>query len=335
MILIAVRFMLFAALLLTSRGSSAHEVRPAFLDLSETTPNLFVMTWKVPALGEYRLSIRPRLPAACHIVGELTSMRAGGAYIEHGRLGCDLELAGQTIAVDGLDATMTDVLVRIQTADGTVRNARLTPSSPSFTVPAHATLLTVFSTFVGLGVEHILFGVDHLLFVLGLLLLVRDGWMLVKTITSFTLAHSITLAAATLGYIDVPVPPLNAAIALSILFLGVEVVRSWYGETSLACRRPWLVAFAFGLLHGLGFASGLLSLGLPRGDIPGALLFFNIGVETGQLVFVAGLLMLARTFRLLEIRWPRAVAALPAYAVGTLGAYWTIDRMITVLGGIG
>jgi hypothetical protein len=171
--------------------------------------------------------------------------------------------------------------------------------------------------------------------VLGLLLLVRDRWMLLKTITSFTAAHSITLAAATFGYIDVAAPPLNAAIALSILFLGVEVVRSWRGETSLARRRPWLVAFAFGLLHGLGFASGLLSLGLPQGDIPAALLFFNIGVEIGQLLFVAGLLLLARTFRLLEIRWPRAVAALPAYAVGTLGAYWTIDRIVAMFGGIG
>jgi hypothetical protein len=335
MIRLALRVVLLTVLLLASQGSSAHEVRPAFLELSETTPNLFLMTWKVPALGEFRLGIRPQLPPSCRVVGELTSMQAGGAFIEHGKVGCDLELAGQTITIDGLGATMTDVLVRIRTADGAVRTARLTPSSLRFTVPAHASPLMVISAYVGLGIEHILFGVDHLLFVLGLLLLVRDRWMLLKTSTSFTAAHSITLAAATLGHIDVPAPPLNAAIALSIFFLGVEVVRSWRGEASLARRRPWLVAFAFGLLHGLGFASGLLSLGLPQGDIPAALFFFNIGVEVGQLLFVVGLLLLARAFRLLEIRWPRAAAALPAYAVGTLGAYWTIDRCVAIFGGIG
>jgi hydrogenase/urease accessory protein HupE len=328
-----IRLVFLAALLVAGGAAGAHEVRPAFLDLRETTANLFLMTWKVPALGEYRLGLKPRWPKACHVVGELTDMHAGGAFIEHGQLGCDLGLAGQTISIDGLDGTLTDALVRVETVDGTVRYARLTPSNPAFTVPTDAGLLTTVTSYVGLGVQHILLGVDHLLFVLGLMLLVCDRWMLLKTITAFTLAHSITLAAATLGYVDVPAQPLNAAIALSILFLGVEVVRSRDGETSLASRRPWLVAFAFGLLHGLGFASGLLSLGLPKGDVPAALLFFNVGVEVGQLLFVAGLLLVARTFRLLEIRWPRAVAALPAYAVGTLGCYWTIDRIAAMLGG--
>jgi hypothetical protein len=175
--------------------------------------------------------------------------------------------------------------------------------------------------------------VDHLLFVLGLLLIVKDRWMLVKTISSFTLAHSITLAIATLGYGSVPAAPLNAAIALSILFLGPEIVRAWRGETSATIRRPWLVAFAFGLLHGFGFASGLTTLGLPRAEIPIALLSFNVGVEAGQLLFVALILLLDRAFRVLEIRWPRLVEALPGYAVGSLGAYWTIQRIALLLGG--
>jgi hydrogenase/urease accessory protein HupE len=185
--------------------------------------------------------------------------------------------------------------------------------------------------YLTLGIEHILFGIDHLLFVLGLLLIVRDRWMLLKTITSFTIAHSITLAIATLGYATAPILPLNAAIALSILFLGPEVVRSMRGETSRTIRHPWVVAFAFGLLHGFGFASGLTTLGLPTHEIPIALLLFNVGVEMGQLFFVAVILQLARSFNTLELRWPRWVEWVPAYAVGSLGAFWFIQRTIVLL----
>jgi hypothetical protein len=170
--------------------------------------------------------------------------------------------------------------------------------------------------------------------VLGLLLIVSDRWTLVKTITSFTVAHSITLAIATLGYASAPLPPLNAAIALSILFLGPEIVRKWRGETSFTIEHPWIVAFAFGLLHGFGFASGLTTMGLPQAEIPLALLLFNIGVEVGQLFFVGLILGLARAFRTLQIQWPRLAEALPAYAVGSLGAYWTIQRTLMLLGGL-
>jgi hypothetical protein len=176
-------------------------------------------------------------------------------------------------------------------------------------------------------------GADHLLFLLGLLLIVKDRWMLVKTVSAFTLAHSITLALATLGYASVPVVPLNAAIALSILFLGPEVVRVWRGQTSFTIRHPWVVAFAFGLLHGFGFASALTSAGLPRSELPLALLGFNIGVEIGQLGFVLLVLLIERAFRILEIHWPRWVQALPGFAVGSLGAFWTIQRVAILLSG--
>jgi hydrogenase/urease accessory protein HupE len=181
--------------------------------------------------------------------------------------------------------------------------------------------------YLHLGIEHILLGVDHLLFVLGLLLIVGQRWMLVKTITAFTLAHSITLAVATLGVAHVPAAPLNASIALSILFLGPEIVRCWRGETSFTIRHPWVVAFAFGLLHGFGFASGLAQLGLPSEEIPLALLLFNVGVEIGQIGFVIGMLLLARSFRLTQLHWPKLMERLPGYAVGTLGAFWTIQRV--------
>jgi hypothetical protein len=175
--------------------------------------------------------------------------------------------------------------------------------------------------------------VDHLLFVLGLLLLVVDRWMLVKTITAFTIAHSITLAIATLGYAAAPVPPLNATIALSILFLGAEIVRRYRGETTFTIEHPWIVAFLFGLLHGFGFASGLTTMGLPPAEIPLALLLFNAGVEIGQIFFVGVIILLERAFRTLAIAWPRAVQFLPGYAVGSLGAYWTIQRTLVLLGG--
>jgi len=189
-----------------------------------------------------------------------------------------------------------------------------------------------FFAFLKLGVEHIWLGVDHLLFVFGLLLLVKSRWMLLKTVTAFTVAHSITLALATLGYAHLPGPPLNAAIAFSILILGIEIVRSRSGKTSITNLHPWIVAFAFGLLHGFGFASGLSALGLPAANIPLALVMFNVGVEIGQLSFVLLILLLERSFRQLEIHWPRWVQALPGYTVGSLGAFWTIQRAAMLLG---
>ena len=219
--------------------------------------------------------------------------------------------------------------------DGRSQVLRLTPSAPSFVVEAAPGRLRVATTYLRLGIDHILLGVDHLLFVLGLVLIVPNRWMLLKTITSFTVAHSITLAVATLGYASAPVPPLNAAIALSVLFLGPEIVRHRRGETSLAIRQPWMAAFAFGLLHGFGFAGGLSSIGLPQGEIPVALLLFNVGVEVGQIGFVALVLLLTRSFRTLEIRWPRWVELVPAYAVGSLGAFWTIQRTVILFGARG
>ena len=251
-----------------------------------------------------------------------------------GTLQCAGGIQGKTVAIDGLDSTITDVIVRVHHADGRLESHVLKPINPSVTLGAQTSRWERSQGYLRLGIEHILLGVDHLLFVLGLLLIVGDRWTLLKTITSFTLAHSITLAVATLGYASAPLPPLNAAIALSILFLGPEIVRRWRGQTSFTIAHPWVVAFAFGLLHGFGFASGLTTMGLPQGEIPLALLLFNIGVEAGQLFFVGVIVALERAFRALEIRWPRFVEALPGYAVGSLGAYWTIQRTLVLLGGL-
>ena len=325
-------------LLLSGLGPAAnlhaHEIRPALLNIVEQKPGWFEVTWKVPVLPGYELDIQPVLPEGLTPYGPASSHVIPGATVQYATYQAkDGALAGGTITIDGLTATQIDVMVRITFADGTTQSAILRPANPSFTVPAPGTKAEVAWVYLRLGVEHILQGIDHLLFVLGLLLIVGSRYTLIKTITAFTIAHSITLAIATLGYASAPVPPLNAAIALSILFLGPEIVRVWRGQTSFTIRHPWVVAFAFGLLHGFGFASGLTTIGLARAEIPVALLLFNVGVEIGQLFFVLIIVMLERSFRVLEIRWPRWSQALPAYTVGSLGAFWTIQRVAIMVGG--
>jgi len=316
-----------------STAVSAHEARPGFLELRETGAETYSFLWKKPTGGEVEIQIAPAIPEGCRLATPDRQQLTPGAMIVRGTLACVGGLAGKTIVIAGLEATITDVLVRVHHADGRLESHLLRPATPSVTLGGITTATERALGYVQLGVQHILLGIDHLLFVLGLLLIVSDRWMLVKTITSFTVAHSLTLAIATLGYARAPLPPLNAAIALSILFLGPEIVRTWRGETSFTIRHPWVVAFAFGLLHGFGFASGLTSMGLPQAEIPLALLLFNVGVEIGQIAFVVLVILLERSFRVLEVRWPRLVEQLPGYAVGTLGAYWTIQRTLILLGG--
>jgi hydrogenase/urease accessory protein HupE len=323
--------LVFAVLVYTP-GAWAHESRPAYLEITETAAGRYDMLWRIPVLSGMRLPVVLRLPDDVRNVTEPTTHELADSLVERrvivaGGAG----LAGKRVDFVGLQAT--DVLVRVRLSDGRQTTTLVQPSQPWIEVASSRGPLVVAGGYLIAGIHHILLGVDHLLFVLGLLLIVKDRWMLVKTVSAFTVAHSITLAIATLGYASVPAPPLNAVIALSILFLGAEIVRSWQGGTSLTIRQPWVVAFAFGLLHGFGFASGLTSMGLPRVEIPVALLCFNAGVEAGQLLFVMLVLLLERAFRVLEVRWPRVIEALPAYMVGSLGAYWTIQRLVVLLGG--
>jgi hydrogenase/urease accessory protein HupE len=312
----------------------AHESRPGFLELRETGPATYSFLWKKPSGGEVEIYIAPVIPKGCRLATSGQQQLTPGALIVRGTLTCEGGIQGKALAIDGLESTISDVIVRIHHADGRLESHVLKPMTPRVVLGALTSAWQRSAGYLRLGVEHILLGVDHLLFVLGLLLIVGDRWMLLKTITSFTIAHSITLAIATLGYANAPVPPLNAAIALSILFLGPEVVRRWRGQSSFTIRHPWVVAFAFGLLHGFGFASGLTTMGLPQAEIPLALLLFNVGVEIGQLFFVATIVALERAFRVLQLRWPRVVEALPGYAVGSLGAYWAIQRTIVMIGGL-
>jgi hydrogenase/urease accessory protein HupE len=324
---------LLAVLLALAGPLRAHETRPGYLELRELAPDSYALLWKRPSGGEVELDLTPVLPAGCELVGSEQRELVPGALLVRGTLSCPGGLAGKTLRIAGLERTVTDVLVRVQHADGRVESHLLRPASPAVTLGTSTGGGARVLAYLRLGVQHILLGVDHLLFVLGLLLIVADRWMLLKTVTAFTAAHSLSLAIATLGLARAPMPPLNAAIALSILFLGPEIVRAWRGQTSFTIRHPWVVALAFGLLHGFGFASGLAALGLPRAELPLALLCFNVGVELGQLAFVALVLLLARAFRTLEIRWPRALRALPAYAIGSLGACWTLERAVLLFGG--
>ncbi len=329
---------LMAALLVLGIGlpaAQAHESRPAYLEIKETAPGQYALLFRTPVLAGARLPLALALPAGVRdlrapVVQELADSLVERRWIDAGPAG----LAGRRVEIKGLQFTITDALVRVELLDGRTLRTIVRPSQPWVEIAAAQSGWEVMGTYAAEGVRHILFGADHLLFVLGLLLIVGNRWMLVKTITAFTVAHSITLALATLGVAEVPAPPLNAAIALSILFLGPEIVRVWRGETSFTIRHPWVVAFAFGLLHGFGFASALTGAGLPRQDLPLALVSFNLGVELGQLGFVALVLALERSFRVLDVRWPRAVRALPGYTVGALGAFWTIQRVALLIGAL-
>jgi HupE/UreJ protein len=326
---------LLVSVLIFVTSAFAHEIRPAYLEIKETSPGQFSVLWRTPVLSGMRLPIALMLPDDMKNLREPSVQELADSLVERRWVNVGPNrLAGKRIEFVGLQATITDVLVRVEMLDGRKWTTIVRPSQPWVEIVGSQTWLGVAGTYVVQGIRHIVLGVDHMLFVLGLLLIVKDRWMLLKTITAFTVAHSMTLAIATLGYARAALPPLNVAIALSILFLGPEIVRVDHGETSLTIRHPWVVAFAFGLLHGFGFASGLTALGLPRGDVPVALLFFNVGVEIGQLFFVLMILLLERSFRVLEIRWPGWVEALPAYTVGSLGAFWTIQRTVILIGGL-
>lgn len=302
----------------------AHELKPALLEIQEHGPGRYTFLWKTTAADRLE-GARPVLPPGCIPISD-TREAAAGSVVERLEVSRPGGLAGQPLAIGGATASLLDVLVRYVPQDGPPQLARITPDRPVVSLAARPDAWAQAATFLRLGLEHILKGIDHLLFVLGLVLLVRERWMLFQTITAFTIAHSLTLAAATLGWAHAPGPPLNAAIALSILFLGPEMVRRIRGGTSLTLRQPWLVAFAFGLLHGFGFASGLVDLGLSRGEIPRALLLFNVGVEAGQLLFVGLIFALVAAWHVLEVRWPSWARWMPPYVVGSLGAYWTLQR---------
>lgn len=356
--------------LLGALASPAHEVRPAYLELMERRPGEFDVFWKVPAKGGVPLageepapepSAPPRdsepltMPCGCPV--PTPAQLARGVLPIHPSLPKDVRVirpprvermpgseirrwtiqAGPTglnhgeFSVHGLSATMTDVLVRIAFADGRVVSRMLHPDAPTWVLHPDD-LGPPAAGYLRLGIEHILLGIDHLLFVLCLLFLVRGPAAILKTVTAFTLAHSLTLALASLELVRLSPAPVEAVIALSIVFLASEVAKRTRGagEPGLAQRKPWWVAFVFGLLHGFGFAGALGEIGLPANDIPLALLLFNLGVEVGQLVFIALALMVGKALAVFARQWPKWVHATPSYGVGTVASYWLISRILAI-----
>lgn len=327
--------MVLSLLFVMVSNGFAHESQPGSLEIRQQAGDRYEITWRAPLYYGEPHPARLELPEKWQTIGQPIERRRVDAIVFQRIISTGGEsLEGAKISFPGLEATITDVFVRLTRLDGTVMSTVARPTRPWAELRGERAWHQTAQEYLFLGLHHILLGVDHLLFVLGLLLIVQGRVALVKTITSFTLAHSITLGLATLGYATAPLPPLNVAIALSILFLGPEIMRARRGETSLTIRFPWLVAFAFGLLHGFGFASGLSVSGMPKAEIPWALLWFNVGVEIGQLLFVVVALALSRSFRTLEIRWPKWIEAVPGYTVGSLGAYWTIQRSILLFWGL-
>jgi hydrogenase/urease accessory protein HupE len=321
---------------LLGHSAQSDEIRPGYLELRQTAPDTYSLLFKVPALGDdLRLAIYVNLPEGTSDVMPPQGRFNDGAYTERRKVRRDGGLTGQTISIEGLSATSTDVLVRIERLGGATQTERLSPSKTTFVLQAAPAAWEVATAYLRLGIDHILFGFDHLLFVLALVILVRDWRRVALTVTAFTVAHSITLAAATLDLVNVPGPPVEAVIALSIVLVAAEIVNARRGTPSLAARWPWLLAFCFGLLHGFGFAGALAEVGLPHDAIPIALLFFNLGVEIGQLVFVAAVLTAGELFRrTLALRLEPALVhqttdwldVTAAYAIGAGAAFWLMER---------
>jgi hypothetical protein len=314
-------------------SAMAHALQPGFLDIRALGDERYAIGWKVPQVAGTAMPMSPVLPEPCAQRAPPGLTFAEEAFSARWTTRCEGGLEGRSIAVEGLEHTSTDVLVRYAPAQAPTLTLRLTPERTGATIPRAPGLGEIVKTYTVLGIEHILLGIDHVLFVLALVLLVGGGWKLIKTITAFTLAHSITLSAAALGYVTLPGPPVEAVIALSIVYLAHELAVRDPRSPRLAERRPWLVAFPFGLLHGLGFASALAELGLPHTEIPAALLAFNVGVEIGQLLFVFALFALrAALRRLLPHRLVSGSAArvssqVVLYAVGSLSSFWLIQRV--------
>jgi len=312
----------------------AHESKPCLLNLRQLDETTYEVSWRTPPGTGGAYPVRLALPDDWTLLGSPLERRLADSDILLQKVSVpDGNVNGSVVSFPGLQGIITEVFVRVTRLDGTQFSAVVRSTHPLVVLRGQRSWWETASEFTALGVQHILLGIDHLLFVLGLLLIVRSKRALLKTITAFTLAHSITLAIAALGLAQVPGGPVEASIALSILLLAPEVLRVEQGQSSLTIRYPWLVAFIFGLLHGFGFASGLSLAGIPQAQIPLGLLSFNIGVELGQLLFVAAVLAFLALARALKLHWPRRLAWVPAYGIGIAAAYWFIQRSYQIIAG--
>jgi hydrogenase/urease accessory protein HupE len=325
---------LFAMLAcLTASLAGAHEIRPALLQITQQDEHHYSVLWKQPVNGELALHLQPRLSGgALDAPPDIVSVAPAFALKIWKSVSDErAPLNGQTVSVQGLERTITDVLVNVSLSDGRSVQQFLKPQSNSVRLDLSKRAAPPAFAYLTLGIEHILTGVDHLLFVFGLLLLVGRSWSLLKTVTAFTVAHSVTLAATSLGWMHVRSTVVEALVALSIVILAVELVRKAQAEAGLTSTYPWAIAFIFGLLHGCAFAGALAEVGLPSAHVPLALLLFNVGVEIGQIAFIAFasavLWMIARIVRQ-SPSWTRLAVA---YAIGSFASYWFVERFLLAI----
>ncbi|WKK67427.1 HupE/UreJ family protein [Lutimonas zeaxanthinifaciens] len=308
-------------------SANGHEIRPAYLQIIQVSENSYEVFWKVPSMGDAVPKIQPVFPSSFSIENLKTPNQIPGSVIYYYLIRSEESLQGKELYIKGLDKTLIDVLVTVTYLNGEKATLLLQADKDSSLIPGQTSAMGVVKTYTILGIEHILLGIDHLLFVLALIMITKGKWKILKTITAFTIAHSITLSLAALGYVDFPGAPVEAVIALSIVFLALEILKNINGEQTLTSKKPWIVAFSFGLLHGFGFAGALSDIGLPQQEIPLALAFFNVGVELGQLIFVVFVLGLIKLLSLYK-NWPVYSKKIPAYAIGSLAAFWMIQRVV-------
>jgi hydrogenase/urease accessory protein HupE len=317
--------------LLLAPLARAHEVRPALLQISQDGQTHYQVLWKQPTMGDVAIRLAPHLSGGALEAQPSDQFAAPGFLVKTWSVEAKAPLDGQTVAIEGLEQTITDVLVRVTTADGRKIDAVIRPQHPSLRLALAAHRGLAVPAYLRLGVEHILTGFDHLSFVLGLLLLVGIGWRIVKAVTAFTVAHSLTLTAAALGIVRVPSAVIECLVALSILFVAAELLPRPGRERTITRRYPWIIAFVFGLLHGFAFAGALAEVGLPVGAVPASLFLFNVGVEIGQLMFIG-----AAVAAILALRWARArirfdlsapARVVPPYVIGGFAAFWFIERL--------
>ena len=312
----------------------ADEFKPAYLQLTQLDGETYDVLWKIPAIDEATtLKVKPQFPYGTAALTPVRSTFSRGITVQRWRIRVPQGLDGKAVFFSQLSETRIDVLARLVRLDGTVQLERILPVSPSFIGRPSLGRLEVARTYTILGIQHILSGFDHLLFVLALVLLVRGTRRLLLTITAFTAAHSLTLAGATLGWVHVPGPPVEASIALSIVFVASEIVHTRQGRYSVTQHYPWVVAFTFGLLHGFGFAGALAEVGLPQSSIPIALLFFNVGVEIGQVMFVGAVVTVIavgwRAAQRLRLSQPAWLWRIAPYTIGALASFWLVERVTT------
>jgi hypothetical protein len=329
---IALPLLAGAWLLTATVPARADEFKPAYLQLTQLNQDTYDVLWKIPAIDEATtLKVKPQFPDGSEALTEMRSTFARGVTVQRWRIRVPDGLDGKAIVFSQLSETRIDVLARLVRPDGSVQLERILPVSPRFIAKPSPGSLEVVTTYTILGIEHILTGFDHLLYVLGMLILVGGWRRIVVTMSAFTATHSLTLTAAALGWVHVPQPPVEACIALSILFVAREIIQVHRGRPGITARWPWVVSFTFGLMHGFGFAGALAEVGLPESSIPIALLFFNVGVEIGQLMFVGAVLTViavgGRAVHRLRLRQPAWTWRIAPYAIGALASFWLVQRI--------